>query len=169
MYIPGCGYLNKKGKGELVPGTVILAGDWSLWYKGSYQNSHHLMPFFPIPAEKEWEKMETHLQPGRGQGPAWAESFLSLLFHLDGRMHVLGLSWQQGAPCSYASQWSWEEAASGKHRASGASLLCPKFRLPAGAHGTQPGRPLPWIRAWLASGLDHRIYLATPPEVLWCL
>lgn len=51
--------------------------------------------------------METHLQPGRGQGPAWAESFLSPLpsWRQDA---LLGLSWQQGAPCCCASQWSWE-------------------------------------------------------------
>lgn len=105
--------------------------------------------------------METHLQPGRAQEPAWTESFLSPPFHLDGRMHMLGLSWCQGAPCSFASQWSWEEAAPGKHRAS---LLCPKFRLPAGTHRTWPGLLLPWIRAWLSLGLDHRFYLALPPE-----
>lgn len=117
--------------------------------------------------------MEAHLQRGGGRGPAWAESFRSPPFHLGGRMCVSGFSRQRGAPCSRASRWSWEEAAPGRHRAS---LLCPRFKLPElpGAHRTRPGLPLPWIRAWLAFGLDHRIYLAIPPEsfgvsplVLW--
>lgn len=107
--------------------------------------------------------MEAHLQRGRGRGSAWAESFRSPLFHLDGRMCVSGFSRQQGAPCSRASRWSSEEAAPGKHRAS---LLCPRFRLPElpGTHRTWSGLPLPWIRAWLAFGLDNRMCLAIPPE-----
>lgn len=103
------------------------------------------MLFFPIPAVKaaHGDTSAALQRPRAGLGSVIPQSSAPSWW----QDACVGLVLAAGAPCSW---WSWEEAAPGKHRSS---LLCPKFRLPAGAHG-----------AWPASGLDHRIHLAIPPE-----